>query len=221
MEHNPFLSSIELLNQSGIRYVLVGGFAVVMHGFNRFTPDINVVVELESERLRPLLESLKQADLMHSSGDDIAQFADASYRENLIDGGKRWLYSLRDVQAPTFSLDFFLQYSCPFEELYTSSEEREAQGHKFVIASKQHLIDMKRAAGRGQDRVDIEIIEYIERHQAELQDPSQLDSLLAGVEDMSQQEQIKGLAEFSQMNDTEKVDWLLHMLTHLGKFCVL
>jgi hypothetical protein len=37
------------LNQRGARYVVVGGFAVIRHGFERFTNDIDL--QASSERL--------------------------------------------------------------------------------------------------------------------------------------------------------------------------
>ena len=39
----------ETLNATGTRYVVVGGLAVNLHGYQRFTKDVDVVIELLPE----------------------------------------------------------------------------------------------------------------------------------------------------------------------------
>lgn len=38
------------LQATGVRYVVVGGVAVNLHGYQRFTKDIDLVIELAPER---------------------------------------------------------------------------------------------------------------------------------------------------------------------------
>jgi hypothetical protein len=40
---------IERLNQSGADYALVGGYAIAAHGFNRFSEDIDILVDPSAE----------------------------------------------------------------------------------------------------------------------------------------------------------------------------
>jgi hypothetical protein len=34
----------QLLNEAGVEYALVGGYAIAAHGFNRFSEDIDILV---------------------------------------------------------------------------------------------------------------------------------------------------------------------------------
>ncbi len=34
----------KLLNKAGVEYALVGGYAIAAHGFNRFSEDIDILV---------------------------------------------------------------------------------------------------------------------------------------------------------------------------------
>jgi len=43
---NIFEKVIDALNRSGCRYVVVGGLAVNLHGYQRFTSDIDVGIDL-------------------------------------------------------------------------------------------------------------------------------------------------------------------------------
>jgi len=48
-----------ILEQQGIRYVLVGSFASSIHGMYRATADIDIVADINAEQVRPLFEALR------------------------------------------------------------------------------------------------------------------------------------------------------------------
>jgi len=47
-----------ILEQLGIRYVLVGSFASSIHGMYRSTADIDIVADIKPDQVRPLFEAL-------------------------------------------------------------------------------------------------------------------------------------------------------------------
>ncbi|MEO8945397.1 MAG: hypothetical protein ABI338_02780 [Gemmatimonadaceae bacterium] len=49
----------ETLNATRIRYVVVGGLAVNLHGYQRFTKDVDIVIELLPEQSARALEALR------------------------------------------------------------------------------------------------------------------------------------------------------------------
>jgi Nucleotidyl transferase AbiEii toxin, Type IV TA system len=46
-----------LLNEAGVQYALVGGYAIAAHGFNRFSEDIDILVNPEADNSRRWVES--------------------------------------------------------------------------------------------------------------------------------------------------------------------
>ena len=47
---NPdFKEFIKSLNDNGVRYLVIGGYAVALHGYPRYTKDMDVRVEMTSE----------------------------------------------------------------------------------------------------------------------------------------------------------------------------
>lgn len=50
---------IELLNAHGVRYMVVGGYAVAYHGYIRQTGDIDVWVEISEENATQLVEVMQ------------------------------------------------------------------------------------------------------------------------------------------------------------------
>jgi hypothetical protein len=62
------------LNQSGARYVVVGGFAVIQHGFVRATEDIDLLVESSLENqaaVKQALECLPDRAIRELANDDL------------------------------------------------------------------------------------------------------------------------------------------------------
>ena len=51
-----FKDFIGLLNANGVRYMVVGGYAVAYHGYLRFTGDIDVWVEISEENAARLVQ---------------------------------------------------------------------------------------------------------------------------------------------------------------------
>ena len=57
--HPDFREFIQLLNDHSVRYLVVGGYAVALHGHPRYTKDLDVWVEADSENIERLLSALK------------------------------------------------------------------------------------------------------------------------------------------------------------------
>lgn len=47
------------LNSAGVRYVLIGGFAVLLHGFERATRDVDLVIDASEENIEKVRQALQ------------------------------------------------------------------------------------------------------------------------------------------------------------------
>ena len=60
-----FLELIERLNKGGVKFVLVGGFAGVVHGCTYVTQDIDICCDFSAGNLMALQKSLKDLHPVH------------------------------------------------------------------------------------------------------------------------------------------------------------
>jgi predicted nucleotidyltransferase len=51
---------IRLLNDNQVRYLVVGGYAVALHGYPRYTKDIDLWVEMVPENATKIIQTLDQ-----------------------------------------------------------------------------------------------------------------------------------------------------------------
>lgn len=65
------------LNEQGAHYLVVGGFAILQHGFARVTKDIDIVIESSMEnqrRVKTALAVLPEKAILEVGDDDIRQY---------------------------------------------------------------------------------------------------------------------------------------------------
>lgn len=151
------------LNADGVRYVVVGGLAVVLHGHPRMTADVDLVVDLAPEEARRAIRSLVGLGLRPRVPVNPEDFADATERARWIDERGMMVFNLYDPADPLRSVDLFVEEPIGFDELWSRSVQVELPTGDVRVASIDDLIAMKRQAGRSVDSADIEALENL-RH---------------------------------------------------------
>ncbi len=58
--NKDFKEFIELLNANNVKYLIVGGYAVGIHGYPRYTKDLDIWILVSHENAENVLKSLKQ-----------------------------------------------------------------------------------------------------------------------------------------------------------------
>lgn len=143
-----FTSLIAALTDAGVDFVLIGGWALPVHGVGRATFDVDVVPAPERENLLRLAALLGDLDA-HVPGAD-PRF-DPARPESLTSGATvkcmTRLGELHIVQGQ--------RGMPPFEELRGRALEITVEGISFRVCSYQDLVAMKSATGRPQDEIDV------------------------------------------------------------------
>lgn len=151
------------LNGAGVRYVVVGGLAVVLHGYPRYTADLDIVLDLEPVAAGKAMEALKRIGLKARAPVDPVAFADPAQRESWITDKFLTVFSLYSPANPLLVLDLFVREPMPFEGLWSRSRTIDLGSLKVQVASIDDLIVMKRAVARPQDLADIEALEALKK----------------------------------------------------------
>jgi hypothetical protein len=138
-------------NAVGLRYVVIGGFSVIAHGYLRATKDSDLLVPDGAEAdasIHRFLERIK-AKRLHDG--KRLEPADIDGAEHLRVRSTHGIVDiLRGGLAP---LDF--------ETVAADAIELNRAGEPAPFASLRSLVGFKRLAGRGQDRLDLENLERV------------------------------------------------------------
>jgi predicted nucleotidyltransferase len=158
-------SSIEAvlaaLNEANVRYLVVGGVAVVLHGHLRTTADLDLVVQLEPENARRALAALATLDYRPRAPVPAQQFADSAIRESWIMDKGLTVFSLWSPRLEDLEVDLFVREPFDFDAAYARAVRAVLDTTTADVAALSDLIALKRAAGRTQDMADIEALERL------------------------------------------------------------
>ena len=155
MNSTPSLRAIPLLrrlSEAGIDFVVIGGVAVYLQGYARFTKDLDIVYATNAanlERLGEVLVSLGAR--LRGIEEDIPFVPDArTLRQTTI----------LTLDTPSGSIDLLVDPpgAARFEDLRERADIVELDGTEFRVVSLDDLLSMKRAAGRPQDIADIDAL---------------------------------------------------------------
>jgi len=143
--NQDFKEFIQLLNDNRVRYLVVGGYAVALHGYPRYTRDIDIWVELSEENATHIVEALEQfgfASLGLKESDFLVkeQVIQLGYAPNRID-------IITTLSGITFA------------ECYDKRVPVEIDGVKINFIDLDSLRKNKKATGRLQDLADLENLE--------------------------------------------------------------
>jgi hypothetical protein len=145
------------MNEQRVLYVLIGGYAAIVHGSRLLTEDIDVCAPLDQENLGRILAALK---------DTRPRFRMRPDRPPVPDDPAR-LAGFRNLNLDTSLgvIDILGEVSGigGYDEALRRSEEGKLGGEAFRILTLEALIVAKRAAGRRKDVRGVEELERIKR----------------------------------------------------------
>ncbi|PYS92990.1 MAG: hypothetical protein DMF64_06965 [Acidobacteria bacterium] len=127
------------LEREQVRYVVVGGIAVILHGYVRPIADLDIVVAAAPEEANRTLHTLMRAGFMPT-----------------IPLPLHTLTVMRLFDHARRELDVFVRYLIPFDELWAQSESMRVGDSTVRVMSLEHLLREKRLNGRPRDLQDIE-----------------------------------------------------------------
>lgn len=149
---------VQALDKAGVRYLVAGGLAVNAHGYLRFTRDVDLVLQLATENIVAAFGALEKIGYRPLVPVTAADFADPAKRTAWIQGkGMTVLNFWCDAHRDT-PIDVFVTEPFAFDEEYAHALVKPLGSVAVRFVSIPTLIRMKEAAGRPQDKIDIEYL---------------------------------------------------------------
>jgi len=149
-----YIDILRTLFRFQVKYLIVGGIAVNLHGVPRMTYDLDLLIEMTQDNLVRALNALQELDFKPRLP---VSFADMSDIEKITG----WV-SGRNLMALSFLpgsghqvIDIILSSPLVFEDAYNARMVIPHEDFEVYIVSLDDLITMKKSASRMQDEADI------------------------------------------------------------------
>lgn len=140
-------SETELLRallSSKVRFLLVGGHAVIFHGYLRPAKDLDIFVAVSEENPSNLISALGSVGISHPS---LTVVRLSQPNQQIRINGQFNTELLTTIAGVSF------------DEAYSSCEYAQVGDLKIPVLSLSHLLESKRNLGREQDAQDIQALE--------------------------------------------------------------
>ena len=142
--NQDFQDFIQALNKTEVKYLLVGGYAVVLHGYSRSTGDIDLWVEPTTENYRKLVKAFALF------GMPVFDMSEDKFINTTA-------YDVFSFGVPPTAIDLMtLVEGLNFAEAYAKSSTYEFDDLSLRLIQYNDLLTAKRAAGRHKDLNDVE-----------------------------------------------------------------
>jgi predicted nucleotidyltransferase len=140
--NQDFLEFIGLLESHDVDYLIIGGYAVALHGFPRFTGDIDFFVAVNPENAAKLIDVFKAFGF----GEIGINQEDFLQPDFVVEIGRepRKIQVLTGIDGVTFS------------DCRSRRVEIELQGMNLKFIGKEDLIRNKKASARSKDLIDVD-----------------------------------------------------------------
>lgn len=163
MERRSVEAIVRSLNDANVRYLVVGGLAVVAHGHARFTGDVDLVLDLDPDNVLRAVEALAALDYRPRAPVPIREFADPARRDDWVATKGLTVFSLSSPAHSATEVDLFVAAPFDFDVVYRRAARFEvAPAVSATFVSRADLIGMKRLAGRPVDLDDARILESMD-----------------------------------------------------------
>ena len=155
------------LSSGKIDYILVGGLAVALHGYQRVTMDVDVVLALDDENLAKFVDCAKSANLKPVLPVPIESLRDAALIDQWHRENGMLAFALRGPNVMATVIDVLVRPVVSFDELKRNAVTKRVGPLSIPVASIDDLITLKTGTGRSKDALDIEELRKIKLQLAE------------------------------------------------------
>jgi predicted nucleotidyltransferase len=144
----------EALNRNQVRWVLIGGMAVMLHGADYLTSDCDLAYEKSETNLKRLKTALEELGARPVRASDTGTF-ELDYSILLAH-----FMHLKSEAGPVDLINRLPNIES-FEKLYQNSVQFEIDGIEFRIASIEDLIRLKSDSSRERDQLHISMLKTL------------------------------------------------------------
>ena len=155
---NLFESLFRAFNKARIKYLVVGGVAVNLYGYVRFTGDLDILLLLKEQNLQKFKTIMKEIGYHERLPVSIMALSDQKQV-------KRWLHE-KNLKAFSFvppknnplQIDIIMEESLEFEKIVKNKVIIKFDNISIPVISIRDLVHMKKKANRDKDIIDLKAL---------------------------------------------------------------
>lgn len=155
------LDLIRELVDNKVKFIVCGGVAVVLHGVERMTMDLDLSVDMNPENLERFLSVIQRNKMTPRAPLPAASILDKEILDTIVREKNAMVFTFIDNEKPYKQIDLFITDENNYDALVEQSEEMWINDEcAFKVISAEKLIEMKKEIqpAREKDLFDIKVL---------------------------------------------------------------
>ncbi len=142
--HRDFKELFECLNANGVKYIVVGGYALAFHGAPRFTGDMDVLIKPDGNNAKRLIAALRDFGVTRSG------ISEADFKKPAM---------VIQIGVPPVRVDILTSLTgVTWQQVCRGKVKGDYAGIPVLYIGRRELAANKRAVGRIKDLADLEAL---------------------------------------------------------------
>jgi hypothetical protein len=150
------------LNKRKVKYLVVGGVAVVLYGVVRLTIDLDLLIDLSTENISKFIGSMESLGYKPKAPVKASDLLDIEKRLEWAEKKNMVVFSFYNTKKSFELVDIFITEQVDFKKAYSEKEIIKAGGLGIPTASLALIKDLKKKSGRPQDLADLDSLKTLE-----------------------------------------------------------
>lgn len=151
------------LNKRYVKYLVVGGIALVLHGVVRLTVDLDLMVDLDKRNLIKFINTLESLGYKPKVPVKALDFVDTKNREKWGKEKGMKVFSFYQPKRPFEIIDIFIDEPIDFNKAYRNRKVIRVKNISIPIVSTEDLKKLKSISAREQDIADIKALDELDK----------------------------------------------------------
>lgn len=156
-----YLDLFRALDRENIRYVLIGGLALNIHGVERATMDIDLMLAMDTENLEAFSRAAESLEMTPVLPVSMKDFADPTTLQRWVDERNMLAFALRAKESSTPTVDILVRPKVSFDLAWERHVEKDLGDIPIHLAHIDDLIALKTGTGRQRDAADVVALERL------------------------------------------------------------
>jgi hypothetical protein len=142
--NSDFSDLLNLFNANNVKYLIIGGYAIIQYAEPRYTKDLDIWISVDQENSVAVYKALKEF------GAPLVGLTEADFSE------EGFFYQMG---RPPMRVDILMGIpGLEFEKAWQRRVEVDFDGIMVKFISREDLITSKKASGRPQDLIDADLL---------------------------------------------------------------
>ena len=150
---------LRALESENIKYAVIGGVAVVLYGYVRFTKDIDLLIDFSEDNVRRFIKVLAALKFQPGVPIDPLDMAKAKKRQEWMREKNVKVLTFYNPESQLLQIDVLITKNLADMK----KTRKKMDGFEISIVEYDELLKMKKETGRPTDLIDIEKLEELRK----------------------------------------------------------